>query len=89
MDHKRAADRYKTARSAEIDHSGVPAASLVLPSMEPGQPVSNMHSLSAVLVAHCPPSRCLNEVAPQKVRRKTVALDTSQSPIGALKEVAL
>ena len=41
---------------------GLPLASLVLPSMWPGQP-RNMHSFSTVLVAHCPPSCWLNDVA--------------------------
>ena len=51
----------------ELAHSGVPVRSLALPSMEPGQPLSNMRHLTALLVAHCPPSRWLNEVAPESM----------------------
>ena len=58
-------------------------ASMVMPSMEPGQPSSNMRSLYAGLVAHCPPSRWLNEVAPWNMDCMYITLDTSQQLIPA------
>ena len=62
---------------------------LVLPSMEPGQS-SNIRYICAVLVAHCPPSRRLKDVAPKSMQHIFVTPETSQQPIPApVKDSAL